>query len=150
MKIPILKFNAKSGRWSLLSKKTIKEIENPSFLLEFDQIKTGWFLFRPNKKPLIKLNYPVPRKKPRKFKGMEYKSGFIVNGKGTNFEGTFEFSSSSYTTKLAISKLYDEYLAKKKRHKGKSPIIETGEPTALRLSEYNFMYVPTFKIWGWR
>ena len=43
---PYAKYNAKAGRWYINGENGDVEIQPPTFVIDFDNIVSGWFLFR--------------------------------------------------------------------------------------------------------
>ena len=74
---PYVKYNAKAGRWYARGDNGQDvEIQAPTCIIDFDNIATGWFLFRENQAPDraidpakgIRAVQPTP----------EHKRGFVV------------------------------------------------------------------------
>ena len=48
---PYVKYNAKAGRWYIRGESDDVEIQPPTFIIDFDNIVSGWFLFREGQAP---------------------------------------------------------------------------------------------------
>ena len=48
---PYVKYNSKAGRWYIRGESDDVEIQPPTFIIDFDNIVSGWFLFREGQAP---------------------------------------------------------------------------------------------------
>jgi hypothetical protein len=145
---PFCKYNAKSDKWFVRGAGGEEvEIQRPTFVIDLDNIATGWFRFREGQAPerVIdpSLNQPAPSP------GEEFKRGFAVMVFSPKFfGGAVEFGSASIHLSNAIKDIYAQYEAEKADHRDELPVIAcTGsEPMKDR---YGTNYRPTFKILQW-
>lgn len=89
-----LKFNAKSGRFYVKKDGAEVEVEKPAFVINFDEIKTGWFLFAAGVAPSISYDpdLSTPAAKPSDM----HKRGFEVElFSQATLGGVVVFSSTS-------------------------------------------------------
>lgn len=145
---PFCKYNAKSDKWFVRGAGGEEvEIQRPTFVIDLDNIATGWFRFREGQAPerVIdpSLNQPAPSP------GEEFKRGFAVMVFSPKFfGGAVEFGSASIHLSNAIKDIYAQYEAEKADHRDELPVIAcTGsEPMKDR---YGTNYRPTFTILQW-
>jgi hypothetical protein len=99
---PFSKYNAKSDKWFVRGAGGEEvEIQRPTFVIDLDNIATGWFRFREGQAPerVIdpSLNQPAPSP------GEEFKRGFAVMVFSPKFfGGAVEFGSASIHLSNAI------------------------------------------------
>ncbi len=65
---PFVKYNAKAGRWYVKKDEHEIEVQNPTFIADFDNIKTGWLYFRAGTAPerIFDENLSTPAPKPQR------------------------------------------------------------------------------------
>lgn len=145
--LPFAKYNAKSGRWYLKKDGVETEVEKPTFVADFDNIKTGFFLFAEGMAPSIVLDQDLdtPAAKPSD----KHKRGFKMElFSNQSFGGVVEFSASSMHVCNAISDLYNKYEAGKAENAGKLPVVSfTGHEA--KKDKQGVNYAPLFSIVKW-
>ena len=142
-----MKFNSKAGRWYIRGESDDVEIQPPTFIIDFDNIVSGWFLFREGSAPDraldpamgVRAAQPTPDHR-RGFIAMCYSKQF--------FGGAVEMSSSSMHLCNAIKDAYEAYEAGKSANIGKVPVLVcTGVMPSRDRFGQNFM--PTLQLIKW-
>ena len=119
---PYVKFNAKAGRWYIRGENDDVEIQPPTFIIDFDNIVSGWFLFREGQAPDRALDPAMGTRAQRPTP--DHKRGFVVMCNSPKFfGGTVEMSSSSMHLCNAIDDAYKAYEAGKGANPGKVPVF---------------------------
>jgi hypothetical protein len=144
---PYVKYNAKAGRWYVKDGEAESEVQNPTFIADFDNIKTGWLLFlegqAPSKEWDISLTEPVAKPSDR------HKRGFSLRlFSQASFGGVVELSSSSMHLCNAINDLYVAYEAAKADNAGKLPVVKYTGSTPSK-DKMGTNYKPNFTIEKW-
>ena len=142
---PYVKYNAKSGRWYFKDGDEEKEVEKPTFVADFDNIKTGWMLFLEGQAPdkVFDVNLTEPAPKPSD----QHKRGFVVRlFSEKSFNGVVELSATSMHMCNSINELYEQYDADKKD--GKLPVVSFTGSTPMK-DKFGTNYKPNFKIEKW-
>jgi hypothetical protein len=145
---PLCKYNAKSDKWFVRAAGGEEvEIQRPTFVIDLDNIATGWFRFREGQAPerVIdpSLNQPAPSP------GEEFKRGFAVMVFSPKFfGGAVEFGSASIHLSNAIKDIYAQYETEKADHSGELPVIACTGSEAMK-DRYGTNYRPAFKIAQW-
>jgi hypothetical protein len=145
---PYAKFNAKSDKWFVRGiDGADAEIQRPTFVIDLDNIATGWTRFREGQAPERVMDASLTQSAPSPGEG--FKRGFMVLTFSTKyFGGIAEFAATSVHVSNAIKDVYAEYEAQKVNHPGQVPVIAcTGsEPIKDR---HGTNYRPTFKVMQW-
>lgn len=144
---PWVKYNAKAGRWYIKGENGDVEVDKPTFIADFDNIKTGWLLFLEGQAPSqvwdVDLSTPAP--KP----GDNHKRGFSLPlFSQKSFGGVVELSSSSMHLCNSINELYMQYEAGLASNKGKLPVVEFTGSVPMK-DKMGTNYKPEFKIAKW-
>lgn len=141
---PYVKYNAKAGRWYL---KDDVEVNNPVFVADFANIKTGWLLFLEGQAPNNVWDESLSNaaQKPSD----KHKRGFEVRlFSKASFNGVVQLSSSSMHLCSAINDLYVQYESAAESKQGKLPVIQYTGSTPMK-DKMGTNYKPNFKIEKW-
>jgi hypothetical protein len=145
---PYVKYNAKADKWftrGLDGKDT--EIQRPTFVVDFDNIATGWLRFREGMAPERVMDPSLDR--PAAPPGEDFKRGFVVNAFSPKFFGGIaEFASASVHVANAIKDLYTQYETEKAQHPAALPVISCTGSEAKK-DRFGTNYRPTLQIVSW-
>lgn len=144
---PYAKYNAKSGRWYYKDGDNEVEVNDPSFVADFDNIKTGWMLFLEGQAPdrVFDKDLSTPAPKPSD----AHKRGFVLRLFSKNsFNGVVELSATSMHVCNAINELYEQYEAKRADNVGKLPVIKANGSTPSK-DKFGTNYKPNLSIEKW-
>lgn len=145
---PFVKYNAKADKWFTKGKDGDVEIGRPTFLADFKNIQTGWFLFKEGMAPLKVFDTSLdnPAIKP----GEEYKRGFVLPVYSPKFfNGVAELSSASIHVCNAVKEVYDAYEQGKGSIIGDQvPVIECSGSTAMK-DKFGTNYKPILTLKEW-
>jgi hypothetical protein len=143
-----VKYNAKADKWFVRGADgEEKEIERPTFVIDFENLATGWLRFREGQAPERVMDRRIGEiaRKP----GEDFKRGFVVMVYSPKFfGGTAEFSSASFHLCNAIVDTYEKCEAGKASNPGKLPVIACTGSQAMK-DRYGTNYRPTFTITQW-
>ncbi len=145
-----VKYNAKAGRWYTREDKQDAEefeVADMTAVFDFENLKTGWFLFAPGVAPVKQLNDEMRHwaVKP----SPDFKQGFQVNVfSPQNLMGVREFCSTAGAVIDAMNAVYDDYADAAESKAGKLPIVKcvTVKPVT---SKHGTNYAPVLQIMGW-
>jgi hypothetical protein len=143
-----VKFNAKADKWFVrgLDGKDA-EISRPTFVVDFDNIATGWLRFREGMAPERLMDPGLDRMAAAP--GEDFKRGFVVNAFSPKFFGGIaEFSSASVHVANAIKELYEQYETEKPQHVGALPVISCTGSEAKK-DKFGTNYRPILQIVSW-
>lgn len=145
---PYVKYNAKADKWFARGAEGQDvEIERPTFVADFDNIATGWLLFREGQAPERVIDPAIDRPAPSPGEG--FKRGFVVMTFSPKyFGGGAEFASGSIHLANAIKEVYAAYEAGKAANPGKLPVIACSGSQAMK-DRYGTNYRPTLNIATW-
>lgn len=145
---PYCKFNAKADKWFVRGANgEDAEIQRPTFVIDLDNIATGWLLFREGQAPERLMDPSLDQPAPSPGEG--FKRGFVVATFSPKFfGGVAEFASASIHLANAIKDVYAQYDAEKANHAGKLPVIACTGSEAMK-DRYGVNYRPTFQIVQW-
>jgi len=143
---PYIKYNAKAGRWYVKKDDKEQEIQNPVFVADFDNIKTGWILFLEGRAPSKVYDASIgnPAERPDE----KHKRGFSLRMFSKAFGGVVELSSSSMHLCASIDDLYQQYDAGKASNKGMLPVVKYTGSTPMK-DKMGTNYKPNFVIEKW-
>ena len=143
-----VKYNAKADKWFARGTEgEAKEIERPTFVIDFDNFGTGWLRFREGQAPERVMDPCIGQdtKKP----GEDFKRGFVVMVYSPKFfGGAAEFSSNSFHLCNAITEAYEKYAAGRASNPGKLPALVCTGSQAMK-DRYGTNYRPIFIITHW-
>jgi len=145
--LPYAKYNAKSGRWYVKKDDKEVEVQNPEFVADFANIKTGWFFFAEGQAPSIYLDPTLGEAvaKPSD----SHKRGFkIALFSPKQFGGVVELTGASMHLNNAIVELYSQYEADLAKNAGKLPVVKC-EGTEASKDKFGTNYKPVMKITKW-
>ena len=152
--LPYLSYNAKAGKFFLNKDKLETEVVNPTFVPDFEKIKTGWMYFAKGSAPQYVWHPSLSVKTPRP-EGVDkegkpnFKEGFkVLLYSQDTFGGVAEFSSSAIIVRNALDKVFVEWEEGRASNPGKSPVITTNGTTKIK-TEYGDNYAPNFAITKW-
>jgi len=144
---PFAKYNAKAGRWYVKGDDGEVEVQNPTFVADFANIKTGWFHFMEGQAPsrVYDESLSAPAKKPDE----NHKRGFEMRlFSEQSFGGVVQFGSVSMIVCNAVNELYNQYEADVPKNAGKLPVVQcTG--TEAQKGKFGTNYKPVFSIVKW-
>jgi hypothetical protein len=145
---PYVKFNAKSDKWFVRGADgNDAEIARPTFVIDLDNIATGWLRFREGEAPerLIDPSLQQPAPSP----GEGFKRGFVVATYSPKFFGGLaEFASASIHLSNAIKEIYAQYEAEKAKHASQLPVVASTGSQPMK-DKYGTNYKPTLQIIQW-
>jgi hypothetical protein len=144
---PYVKYNAKAGRWYVKKDEGEVEVINPAFVADFDNIKTGYFLYAAGVAPSIvydpDLNTPVA--KPTEM----HKRGFELNVFSQNaFGGVVTFGSTSGIVGNAIDEIFQQYEKDRATNQGMLPVVQCNGVTP-EVGKHGTNYKPNLAILKW-
>ncbi len=145
---PYCKYNAKADKWFVRGADgEDAEIQRPTFVVDFDNIATGWLRFREGQAPERVMDASIDKAAP--LPGEGFKRGFVVMAYSPKFfGGAAEFASASIHLSNAIKEVYAQYEADKAAHGGKLPVIACTGSQAMK-DRYGTNYRPTLAIAKW-
>ena len=145
---PYCKFNAKADKWFVRGANgEDAEIQRPTFVIDLDNIATGWLLFREGQAPERLMDPSLEQPAPSPGEG--FKRGFVVATYSPKFfGGVAEFASASIHLANAIKDVYAQYEAEKANHAGQLPVVACTGSEAMK-DRYGVNYRPTFQIVQW-
>ncbi len=143
-----VKFNAKADKWFVRGTDgEDKEIQRPTFVGDFDNIKTGWMRLLEGQAPERVMDPSIDRAAPPP--GGGFKRGFVLMVYSQKFfGGAAEFSSASFHLSNAIRDLHAQYEAGKTASLGKLPVVQCVGSQPMK-DRYGTNYRPTFTIVAW-
>lgn len=143
-----LKYNAKARRY--YAKKDGQEeveVNNPSFVIDFDNIKTGWFYYDSGVAPSIILDQDLstPAAKPSE----KHKRGFTVEIFSNNIlGGVGDFGSTSGIVGGVVNSIYEQFEKERGQHAGELPVIQCNGVTP-EVGKHGTNYKPNMAIVKW-
>jgi hypothetical protein len=145
---PFLKFNAKADKWFFRGEAgEDAEIARPGFVIDLENIATGWLLFREGQAPERVMDPSIDQPAPSPGEG--FKRGFVVMAYSPKFFGGIaEFAGTSVHLSNAIKDIYAQYEAEKANHRGELPVVSCTGSEAMK-DRYGTNYRPTLKIIQW-
>lgn len=147
--VPWVKYNAKAGRWYVKGDSGDVEVQNPVFVAEFDNIKTGWFYFSAGVAPERVLDPSLTEMAPKPDDGKNWKRGFAMNVFSQNhFGGVVELSSTSNSLCAPINELYAAYETAPEAKEGKLPVLAFVRADAVT-GKHGTNYTPVFEVQKW-
>jgi len=155
---PYVKYNAKAGRWYVKKDEGEVEVTNPTFVADFENIKTGWFFFKAGAAPqkVFDESLEKPSAKPQQTyvdeKGVTrdcFKRGFETKlYSEQSFGGVVVLSGASMHLNNAIAELYAQYKQEAKNNAGKLPVVQASGTVAMK-DKQGTNYKPLFQIVKW-
>jgi hypothetical protein len=135
--LPYLGFNAKSDKWFLnVNKEKVQLKGKIEFVLDFKNMRTGWFLFQDGLAPNIVLDESLTvraaQPSPKHKRGVK----FPVLMKGEH-PGVYEFSSVAANVLKPLSDLHDDYLKEFEKNKNIAPVVLVGDSVEVKASFKN-------------
>jgi hypothetical protein len=144
---PFVKYNAKSGRWSIRKDGQDVEIQNPVFVADLANARKAWLYFMDNQTPQVEYFPSLDAQVPKPSEN--HKLGISLNlFSEANFGGVVKMESNSINTCSAINELYKLYEDSPESKKGKLPVIKAEGVEPIK-GNYGTNYKPVFKIEKW-
>jgi hypothetical protein len=144
---PYVKYNAKAGRWYINGENGDVEIQPPTFIIDFDNIVSGWFLFREGQAPDRALDPAMGTRAQQPTP--DHKRGFVVMCNSPKyFGGTVEMSSSSMHLCNSIKDAYEAYEDGRGANIGKVPVFACTGITPSR-DKFGQNFRPTLQLVKW-
>jgi len=144
---PFAKYNAKADKWFIRGEDGDLEIPRPTFVADFDNIRTGWFRFRENQAPERVIDPSLDRSGPCPDEG--FKRGFVLSVFSQKFfGGLVELSSASIHMGNAIREIYQAFEADRGNHPGEVPVIACNGSEAMK-DKYGTNYKPVLALVKW-
>lgn len=144
---PYVKYNAKAGRWYIKGENGEVEVQNPVFVADFANIKTGWLLFlegqAPDKVWDVSLTQPAPKPSDAHKRGF----GLRLFSK-TSFGGVVDLSGASMHLNGSINDLYTAYEVAPEAKQGLLPVVKFAGATPMK-DKMGTNYKPNFVIEKW-
>ena len=146
---PYVKYNAKADKWFVKKEGADQEeeIARPTFIADFDNIKTGWFLFMEGQAPNIVYdsNLTTPAAKPSE----HHKRGFeVMLYSQQAFGGAVVMTGASMHICNAINEAYEVYEKDRDTNKGMLPVVQCTGSTPQK-DKFGTNYRPSFSIVKW-
>jgi hypothetical protein len=134
-----LKFSGRTGSWSWGA----DEITDLVFLADLKNLAEGWLLYQKGKRP-DRLFDPDGGWPP--CPSSEHKQGMLLRVKLLEpITGGGEFSTTALGALRAFDRVHDQYIAERRRHRGKVPIIAvTGRES------FGLAMAPVLRLQGWQ
>jgi len=155
---PYVKYNGKAGRWYVKKDEQEVEVSNPTFVADFDNIKTGWFYFKAGSAPekVFDRSLSEPAAKPEKTyvddKGVTrdcFRRGFELRlFSNAAFGGVVVLSGSSMHLNNAINELYEAYETGRGANAGMLPVISCTGTLPMK-DKMGTNYKPVMAIVKW-
>ncbi len=145
---PYCKFNAKADKWFVRGADgEDREIQRPTFVADFDNIKTGWVRFLEGQAPDWVLDPSLDR--PAPLPGEGFKRGFMLMAFSQKFfGGAAEFASASIHLSNAIKDLYKQYEMGRSTNPNKLPVVQCVGSQPMK-DRHGTNYRPIFTIVDW-
>lgn len=145
---PYVKFNAKTNKWIVRGTEgEAKEIELPTFVIDFPNLATGWLRFREGQAPEKVMHPTIDQEAPNPGDG--FKRGFVVRVYSPIFfGGAVEFSSNAIHLGNAIKDVYAVYEKAAASNPGKLPVLQCVGSQAMK-DPHGTNYRPIFTIVEW-
>jgi hypothetical protein len=116
-------------------------------VVDFDNIATGWMLFREGQAPERVMDPSIDQPAPSP--GTEFKRGFLVMAYSPKFfVGAAEFAGTSVHLSNAIKDVYAQYDSERANHRGELPVVACSGSEPIK-DRHGTNYRPTFKIVQW-
>lgn len=152
--LPYLGFNAKADKWFVnVNKEKVQLKGNISFVADFKNLKTGWFLFQDGMAPNVLMDTSLTEKAAQP--SAKHKRGvkIAVLMKGDH-PGVYEFSTVAGNVLKPLSELHDLYLEEIKKNPDNLPVVKVGDSVEVKSSFKNAdgsngtatNYMPKFTI----
>ena len=147
---PILKFNAKAGRFAYRNGEGEKEINPTSLIFDLENITTGWMLFREGQVPsrVYDPGHGTRAEKP----SPDHKRGFTVivaaPKDAVGEDNICEMSSTSMHLGNAIKEVWASYREGCDDNPGKVPLITIKGVTPSK-DKFGTNYRPDLALEGW-
>jgi hypothetical protein len=151
--MPILKYNAKAGRFKV-DGETLSEI---SFLADLDHMQAGWARFGENAPPgffmLPIADLAGGEPFPEQPEGSSWKKGvrLMVKLSDRSANGRApvrELASNSFVVRRSFNDLYDAWDAERARHPGCLPVVSCRRCDEIE-GRCGSNYAPVFEITDW-
>jgi hypothetical protein len=143
---PYLKYNAKTGEWTVVKDADdVRTIVAPTFLADFQGIRPGWLRFREGQAPERALDPSLDVSGPPPGEG--FKRGFVLDVY-LREAGKLEFSSASLHTCKAVYEAYTRWEQEHLAHPGLCPVIRCVAVQA-KPGKYGTNHRPQLTLAGW-
>ena len=142
-----IKYNAKAGRWYI--KNQVEggqdvEVVGPKMAFDFENVKTGWFLFQAGVGPVK--HFDPPNGTAERPEG-NFKHGFEIMVSNSEL-GLREFCSTAGAVIRQMLIMEQQYDDGKAANQGKVPIFLCTGVNALE-NKHGVNYEPVFSLEGW-
>ena len=145
--LPFLKFNAKAGRFYKKQDDQEVEVQSPSFIADFANIKTGWFYYQEGMAPNVVYDESLAQAAPKP--SDKHKRGFTLRIFSKSIVGGLgEFSSASMHACNAINDAYGLFEVEASKNPGKVPVLACTGVTPQK-DKMGTNYRPVFTIQKW-
>lgn len=147
--LPYFKYNSKADKSFVRGEAGDVEIPKPTFVADFKNIRTGWFLLAEATAPNIvyDLDLATPAPKPSD----KHKRGFKLNlfsQQSFGGDGLVEFTGASMHVCAAVNEVYAQYEKDAPANPGKLPVVAmTG--SVPQKDKHGTNYKPLFSILKW-
>jgi len=145
---PILKYNAKAGRWAFRNGEGEVEIDEPTFVVDLYNTATGWAAFREGEAPERAFD-PAPGTRAAKTRDDQKRCLMVLTYASESFDGVAEMCTTSMHMLNAIKDLYGQFreVAEKKKD-GKLPVVKCVGTTPSK-DKFGTNYKPNLEIVDW-
>ena len=140
---PYIKWNGKAGRFFIRENDDDKEVVPDQFILDFENIKTGWMYFAAGQAPERVWDASLTQPSPRPSEN--HKRGFSVRFFSKKLGGVFELSGNSMHLCAAINDVYNQYEQQKAANTGKVPVIKYAGSITMK-DKHGTNYKPNFVL----
>ena len=142
-----VKYNSKADKWFARGDGGDVEIDRPTFVADFANIRTGWMRFREGQAPEKVIDPSLDRIAPSPGDG--FKRGFVMMVYSSrSFAGAVELASASLHMGNAIREIYQAYEEQRGSHPGQLPVIACVGSEAMK-DKYGTNYKPKLEIVKW-
>jgi len=145
---PYVKYNAKADKWFVRGEDgNDAEIARPTFVIDLDNIATGWLRFREGQAPERVMDASLEQPAPSPGEG--FKRGFVVATYSPKFfGGVVEFASASIHLSNAVKDIYAQYEVEKSKHASQLPVVACTGSQPMK-DKYGTNYKPALQIIQW-
>jgi len=144
--LPYVKFNAQVGRWYKKTDDGDKEVENFQAIVDFDNIQTGWLMFKDNA-PYWTPDDDISTTAERPHE--DCKRGFKVHVYAKKqLDGVRSLMANANAFTNAIKAIYAEYEESGKAGDGQLPVVKCTGVTSIT-GKNGTNYAPKLEITKW-
>jgi hypothetical protein len=144
---PYVKYNAKAGRWYCKKDGQEVEVQTPTFVADFANVKKAWMYFAEGQAPDVVYFPSIDQQLASPSE--KHKLGLSLNlYSEASFGGVVKLESNSANTCSAISDLYGQYTAAAESKAGKLPVVKVTGAEPVK-GNFGTNFKPVFAIEKW-